>query len=69
MTGLSSAEPFFKCQQRTCLSMVKPDPKTAMYQNQQQHQQAHDSNTKRLRSFLTGDTVAMRLFRGPEKWA
>ena len=41
-----------------------------MHQKQQQQQQAHDHNTKRLRSFLPGDTVAVRLFRGrQEKWA
>ena len=41
-----------------------------MHQKQQQQQQAHDHNTKRLRSFLPGDVVAVRLlFRGQEKWA
>jgi len=50
--------------------MVKPDLETAMHQKQQQQQHAHDHNTKRLRSFLPGDTVAVRLFRGrQEKWA
>ena len=40
-----------------------------MHQKQQQQQQAHDHNTDKLRSFLPGDAVAVRLFRGQEKWA
>ena len=41
-----------------------------MHQKQQQQQQAHDHNTKRLRSILPGDVVAVRrLFCGQEKWA
>ena len=68
-TGVNPAELFLKRQQRTRLSMVKPYPETAMHQKQQQQQQAHDHNTDKLRSFLPGDAVAVRLFRGQEKWA
>ena len=69
MTGVSPAELFLEHQQCNRLSVVKPNPETVMHQKQQQQQQAHDHNTKRLRSFLPGDAVTVRLLRGREKWA
>ena len=68
-TGVPPAELFLKRQLRTRLSLVKPDPEAAMRKKQQQQQQQHDQGTKTLRVFQPGDRVAVRQFRGPDKWA
>ena len=68
-TGVSPAELFLKRQLRTRLAMVKPDKGTDMKLKQDRARYSHDCDTKRLREFQPGDRVAVRQFRGPEKWA
>ena len=65
-TGASPVRLFIKRQLRTRLTLVEPDPESTMQKKQQQQQ---DHETKPLRSFQPGDHVAVRQFRGPEKWA
>lgn len=64
-TGASPAQLFIKRQLCTRLALVKPDPESTMQKKKQQQ----DQETKPLRSFQSGDHVAVRQFRGPEKWA
>ena len=69
VTGVSPAELFIKRQLRTRITVVRPDPEAAARKKQNQQKEQHDHNTKKLRSFLPGDRVAVRQFRGQAKWA
>ena len=67
-TGVSPAELFLKRQLRVQLALVKPDQGEAIRRKQKQQKKHHDHGTKFLRTFVPGDTVAVRQFRGPQKW-
>ena len=67
-TGVSPAELFLKRQLRIHLSLVKPDQEKAVFRKQEKQKEQHNHGTKILRSFMPGETVAVRQFRGPDKW-
>ena len=50
------------------MSLVKPDQEKAVFRKQEKQKEQHDHGTKILRSFMPGETVAVRQFRGPDKW-
>lgn len=67
-TGVPPAELFLKRQLRTRLTLLRPDQEATIRQKQRQQKEQHDHDSKQLRTFQPGDHVAVRQFRGPEKW-
>ena len=68
-TGVPPAELFLRRQLRTRLTLLRPDQGATIRRKQTQQKEQHDHDSKQLRTFQPGDHVAVRQFRGPEKWA
>ena len=67
-TGCCPAEMFLKHKIRTRLSSLKPNLATHVEKQQEASIKFHDRDTKTVRSFLPGDFVLLRNFRGSTKW-
>ncbi|RXN15281.1 gypsy-18 is [Labeo rohita] len=66
VTERTPAELFLKRQPRICLTLVKPDTSAVVVKHQEQQKRAHDTPSRKLRSFEVGQKVIVRNSRYPK---